>query len=113
MELERSRVGEKMVIYHLGSGTFLDTQSADNLILSFSPSRTDRDNFLLFIAHLLQGILVQQSEKIKILQLFCLFYILCFIQILILFKCFLLMAFFLFFFQLFKVVNWILISTCS
>lgn len=84
MELERSRVGEistfptrlschvsteKMVIYHLGSGTFSDTQSANNLILSFSPSRTDRNNFLLFTAHLLQGILLQQSEKIKILQL--------------------------------------------
>lgn len=83
-ELERSRVGEistfptrlschvsteKMVIYHLGGGTFPDTQSADNLILSFSPSRTDRNDFLLFIAHLLQGILLQQSEKIKILQL--------------------------------------------
>lgn len=45
-------------IYHLGSGTFPDTQSADNLILSFSPSRTDRNNFLLFTAHLLQSILV-------------------------------------------------------
>lgn len=72
-ELERSRVGEispfltklschvsteKMVIYHLGSGIFPDTPPADNLILSFSPSRTDRNNFVLFTAHLLQGILV-------------------------------------------------------
>lgn len=51
-ELERARVGEispfltrlschvsteKMVTYHLGRGTFPDTPSADNLILSFSP----------------------------------------------------------------------------
>lgn len=42
---------EKMAIYQLGSGTLADTESSKNLILASSPSRTNRNNFLLFTAH--------------------------------------------------------------